>query len=55
MRLVNILNETAVSHLYKGVKGLSIHLEELCFDVEHIDLGASHHDPDQHTICVPKP
>lgn len=39
--------------LYKGVQGFSVHLQELCFDIQHIYLCTSHHNPDQHTICSP--
>lgn len=38
-------------YLDEGVQGLAIHLLELSLDIQHVDLTARHHHPDQNTVC----
>uniref|UniRef100_A0A0E9X6S4 Uncharacterized protein n=1 Tax=Anguilla anguilla TaxID=7936 RepID=A0A0E9X6S4_ANGAN len=40
--------------LDERVERLAVHLEELGFDVEHVNLSPSHHDSDQHAVCGPQ-
>lgn len=40
-----------VSHLDEGVQSLSIHLQELCLNVQHVNFCPGHHYSDKNTIC----
>lgn len=50
--LFNIKNmHLLVSHLDEGVQSLSVHLQELCFNVQHVNFRPGNHCPDKDTIC----
>lgn len=45
----------SVSHLDEGVQSLSIHLQELCFNVQHVNFCPGNHYSDEDTICGAQP
>lgn len=45
----------SVSHLDEGVQSLSIHLQELCFNVQHVNFCPGNHCSDKDTICGAQP
>lgn len=45
----------SVPHLDEGVQSLSIRLQELCFNVHHVDLCPGNHCPDKNTIRGAQP
>lgn len=50
--LLNIENlPLLVPHLDEGVQSLPIHLQELSFNVQHVNLRPGNHRPDKDTVC----
>lgn len=45
----------SVPHLDEGVQSLSIHLQELCFNVQHVNFCPGNHYSDKDTICGAEP
>lgn len=39
-----------VAHLDEGVQSFSVHLQELGFDVHHVDLSTRNHHSDQYAV-----
>lgn len=39
-----------VCHLDKGVQSFSVHLQELGFDVNHVNLSTGNHHSDQDAV-----